>query len=103
MNFQRLWEAMELAKEKEQPIEDKALSAVRTGLGIGENFWADFLQLINNADGLGALLDINPDKIGTWAEKINQGLKQVQASDESEDVKKNRKLIKTGTSMGVSQ
>lgn len=103
MNFQRLWESMELAKEKEQPIEDKALSAVRTGLGIGESFWDDFMRLINNADGLGALLDINPDKIGTWAEKIKQGLKQVQASDESEDVKKNRKLIKTGTSMGVSQ
>lgn len=100
MNFQRLWENMELAKqlakEKDQPIEDKALSAIRTGMGISETFWDDFLLLLNNAEGLGALLDIDPDKIASWSAKIGEARKNVEASDSAEDVKQNKKMLKTG-------
>ena len=103
MNFQRLWENMELAKEKKQPVENKATSAIRTGLGISEDFWEKFILLLNNAEGLGALLDIDPDTIGTWATKINDARKQVTDADTKEDVNKNRKLVKTGLSSGESQ
>lgn len=100
MNFQKLWENMELAKqlakEKEQPLEDKAASAIRTGMGIGENFWDDFLLLLNNAEGLGALLDIDPDKIATWSAKINDARSKVSDDDSQEEVGQNKKIMKTG-------
>jgi len=100
MNFQRLWESIELAKEKKQPVENKATSAIRTGIGIDENFWDNFLLLLNNAEGLGELLDVDADVIGTWANKINNARKQVSDSDDQEDVKKNKKLIKTSIPEG---
>ena len=103
MNFQRLWESMELAKEKKQPIEDKAVSVIRTGTGIDEKFWDNFLLLLNNAEGLGALLDVDPDTIGTWAAKINDARKKMSDSDSQEDLQKNRKLVKTGISSGEVQ
>jgi hypothetical protein len=102
MNFQKLWENMELAKqlakERQQPIEDAALSSIRTGMGISDDFWNDFLLLLNNAKGLGALLDIDPDKISSWAAKIEAARKQVEDSDAAEDVKQNKKMLKTGMS-----
>ena len=100
MNFQRLWENMKLGQEKEQPNEDKAMSAIRTGLGLREDFWEDFNLLVNNSDGLSALLDIPVEKISTWRKKVNDVLEKVRDADGNEDVGKNKKLIKTGISVG---
>jgi hypothetical protein len=94
-SFQRLWENIQAQKEK-TPQDDKAMSAIRTGIGIREDFWDDFLQVINNSDGLSQLLDIPTTKIAGWHDKVQHALKKVQQADATPDPKDNGKLLKTG-------
>lgn len=98
-SFQKLWENMQAAKQSQSsPHDDKAMSAIRTGIGIREEFWDDFLQVINNSEGLSQLLDIPVTKIASWHEKVKQVLDQVQKADATPDPKDNGKLLKTGQS-----
>lgn len=99
MNFRKLWENMKAAKDQssESPeIDPMAITAIRTGLGLGENFWDDFIQLLNNSEGLSALLDVSVDDISTWRKKIEDGLSQVGKEDGDLEIGKNKKLMKTG-------
>ena len=96
MNFQRLWENMQLGKEPDQPIDGAVDSVIRTGLGVSDTFWDDLVSVMNNSEGLAALLDVTEDQLSTWRPRIEKALASVKASDESEDVKKNKKLMKTG-------
>lgn len=100
MNFQRLWENMKLGEEEKQPPDDKAMSAIRTGLGLREDFWDDFNLVVNNAEGLSALLDIPVEKISTWRGKVTDVLDKVREADGQSDVGQNKKIIKTGISVG---
>lgn len=94
-SFQKLWENMQAHKEN-SPQDDKSMSVIRTGIGIREDFWDDFLMVINNSEGLSELLDIPSTKIATWREKVQRCLDKVNAADSSPDPKDNGKLLKTG-------
>jgi hypothetical protein len=72
------------------------MSVVRTGIGIDEKFWDNFLLVINNADGLSELLDIPTTKISTWREKIKHALERVESTDSSTKPSSYKKLLKTG-------
>jgi len=96
MNFHMLWEAMQLGKEPDQPLDDQALSVIRTGMGISDTFWDEFFSVLNNAEGLSQLLDIPVEKIVTWREKIQKAIKTVHKADGEESPSKNKKLINTG-------
>ena len=74
------------------------MSAIRTGIGIRDDFWDDFLQVVNNSEGLSALLDIPVIKIANWHQKIKENLDKVQKTDSVPDPKDNGKLLKTGMS-----
>lgn len=93
-SFQRLWENMRSFKEESN--DDLALSAIRTGIGIRENFWDDFLKLTNNSEGLSALLNVPITDIVTWHDKIKEAVHKVGKDDAESDVDKHKKLIKTG-------
>ena len=95
MSFRKLWESIEDTR-MDQPIDDKAMSAIRTGIGIRDTFWDDFLQLVNNADGLSDLLDVPEEKIIAWRHHITKNLNKVQDSDKSQDVQRKNKILKTG-------
>lgn len=95
-SFQRLWENMQAAKENNLPQDDKAMSAIRTGIGVRNEFWDDFLLVINNSEGLSELLDVSVTKISTWHEKIKKCLEKVQNADSEPEQKKNSKVVKTG-------
>lgn len=97
MSFRKLWENMKSSKdnEKNSEIDPMAVTAIRTGLGLGDSFWDDFMLLLNNSEGLSALLDVSIDEISTWRKKVEDGLAQVGEEDGELDVKKNKKLIKT--------
>lgn len=98
MNFRKLWENMKAAKDQapESPeIDPMAITAIRTGLGLGEGFWDDFVQLLNNSEGLSALLDVSVDDISTWRNKVENGLSQVRSEDGDSEIGKNKKLVKT--------
>lgn len=96
-SFQKLWENIQATKEK-SPKDDRAVSAIRTGIGVRDNFWDDFLLVVNNSEGLAALLDIPATKISSWHDKIKQTLNQVHQMDNTPKPKNNGKLLKTGHS-----
>lgn len=96
-SFQKLWENIQLSKEK-SPKDDRSMSAIRTGIGVRENFWEDFLLVINNSDGLSELLDIPTVKISNWHERVKNALDKVKKIDGSSEPSENGKLLKTGHS-----
>lgn len=94
VSFRQLWENIESAKKS--PLDDKAMSAIRTGIGVREEFWEDFMAVINNSEGLSALLDIPSVKIGSWHEKVKNVLEKVRQADAVPEPKDSGKLLKTG-------
>jgi hypothetical protein len=94
ISFQKLWENMEAAKGNAS--ESKASSAIRTGIGVREDFWDDFLAVINNSSGLSELLDVPVTKIASWHQKVKKELNKVKEADQTPDSSSNRKMIHTG-------
>jgi hypothetical protein len=94
ISFQKLWENMEAAKNGDN--ESKASSAIRTGIGVRENFWDDFLSVINNSSGLSELLDVPVTKIASWHQKVKEELNKIKEIDKTPDASSNRKMIHTG-------
>ena len=94
MSFQNLWENMKLAKEKEIPLEDSALTVIRSGMNLDEDFWNNFKLVINNSDGLSKLLHVPVEKIVTWREKIDKAIRAVKDKDGETNLGKNKKIIK---------
>jgi hypothetical protein len=95
ISFQKLWENMEAAKSSSAG-ESKASSAIRTGIGVREDFWDDFLAVINNSSGLSELLDVPVTKIASWHQKVKEELDKVKEADQTPDSSSNRKMIHTG-------
>lgn len=95
-SFQRLWENMRSLKEDMSSEDDLALSAIRTGIGIREDFWDDFLRLTNNSEGLSALLNVPITDVMAWHDKVKKAVHKVNEKDSESDVSKHKKLIKTG-------
>lgn len=95
-SFQKLWENIQSDKAKKTPHDDRAMSAIRTGIGVREEFWDDFLQVINNSEGLAELLEIPVSKISSWHDKVQHALEKVKQADNIPDTKDSGKLLKTG-------
>ena len=51
-------------------LNNKSIAVIEKGMELDEKFWDNFLQILNNTDGLAQLLDISSSKISTWHEKI---------------------------------
>lgn len=96
-SFQKLWETIQASKEK-SPQDDRAMSAIRTGIGIRDDFWDDFLLVINNSSGIAELLDVPVIKISGWHDKVKAALEKVQGADQMPEPKDKGKLLKTGLS-----
>lgn len=91
VSFCRLLEHMDKHSIMEHEVSENALSVIKAGLNIDENFWDKFLQLLNNKDGLADLLNVSPDKIYKWHDNIKQAVRQVE--QETGDVLQNKKLM----------
>ena len=97
MSFRKLWENMNSDKGNKQPqeVDESALTAIRSGIGVNETFWSDFIQVLNNSEGLSVLLDVPIDEISTWRKKIENAIDAIEARDGELNVKKNKKIMKT--------
>lgn len=73
-----------------------AMNVIKIGLNIDEEFWNNFIKITNNSTALGYLLDISPEKIKTWGNKIKENLKKVKKFNEKFG-KKKTKMIHTDT------
>lgn len=91
VSFCTLWENMEKTPSEKDKVSEKAFSVIKTGTNIEENFWENFLRLLNNTSGVSELFDVSPEKISKWNSQIRIGLKQLEK--ETEDLGKNKKLI----------
>lgn len=101
ISFQKLWENMEFAKsdsvsESNSVSESKASIAIRTGIGIREDFWDDFIAVIKNSSGLSELLDVPVVKVASWHQKIKEELDKVKNADQNLDNSSKHKMIHTG-------
>ncbi len=95
VSFQKMMEHMEVFREQQSDKSDgKAVEAIRTGINIREDFWDDFLLLINNSSALGELLKIPATRISSWRSRVQRYLDQVKAEDEVPDPKKRSKMIR---------
>lgn len=92
-SFLKLWESINSQNTKST---DQAAAVIRSGVGLNENFWKEFILLMNNSKGLSELLDVPLDKVSTWHQRILSKMQEVEAEDTNTEVNKNKKLIKTG-------
>jgi PHP family Zn ribbon phosphoesterase len=97
MSFRKLWENMNSDKGNRQPqeVDESALTAIKSGIGVNETFWSDFIQVLNNSEGLSVLLDVPIDEISTWRKKIENAIDAIEARDGELSIKKNKKIMKT--------
>jgi hypothetical protein len=81
-----------LSKSKDSNKEEKIKEIISFGKNIRDDFWDDFILLLNDPDGLSALLGISEDEIFTWHSKIKKYLNNKDY--ELEIYKKRRKILK---------
>lgn len=81
-----------LSKSKDSNKEEKIKEIISFGKNIRDDFWDDFILLLNNPEALSVLLDVPEDNIITWYGKIKKYLDE--KDDETEIYKKRRKLLK---------
>ncbi len=95
VSFQKIMEHMEVFRESQNDKTDKkAAEAIRAGINIREDFWDDFLLLINSSSALAELFKIPATKISLWRSRVQHYLDQVKAEDEVPDPKKRAKMIR---------
>lgn len=96
-NFAYLFENMDRNKQSDQEEKDqKAMEAISMGMNIREDFWQDFLMLLNDTEALSALLGVPSIKMNKWYSRVGKYLtKYYDQEGEQVDIKKKRKLIDT--------
>jgi hypothetical protein len=75
-------------KDKQEKIKE----IISFGKNIREDFWDDFILLLNNSEGLAALLNVPEDIVSTWHHEIKKNLKDKDS--EIEIYKKKRKMLR---------
>lgn len=96
VSFQKLWESIESSRKGGHHLDDKAMEAIRNGINVREDFWDDFLLVINNSGALSVLLDVPATKIGAWHQNVKQALDKVKQADAVPDPKDSGTMLKTG-------
>jgi len=95
VSFHKIMEHMEAYREEKTHSNDrKAVEAIRNGLNVSEDFWDNFLLVLNNSGALSELLGVPTTKIASWRSRVQKYLDQVQAEDDVPDPKKRAKMIR---------
>lgn len=94
-NFAYLFENMERSKKFDKEHEDsQALEAIQNGINVDENFWQNFLAVLNNTEALSNLLGVPAIKMNKWRGRVQKYLtKYLEDSGDDIDLKKKRKLV----------
>ena len=77
---------------KNKDKQEKIKEIISFGKNIREDFWDDFILLLNNAEGLAALLSVPEDVVATWHHEIKKNLKDKDS--EVEIYKQKRKMLR---------
>ena len=86
---------MDRSRRLEKENEDKqAMEAIANGMNIDENFWQNFMMVLNNTEALSSLLGIPAIKLNKWRSRVSKYLtKYLEDSGEDFDVKRKRKFV----------
>lgn len=76
--------------------DDKGMEAIRNGINIRDDFWDDFLLVINNAGALSELLEVPVTKISGWHSRVSAALEKVKQADTVPDPNDKGEMLKTG-------
>lgn len=88
LTLRQLLESMENRNQDTESME-----AIRTGLNQRDDFWDDFIMVLNNAEALSELFDVPVHKVMGWRQRIQQVLNQVQSADKNNQKTSKTKLI----------
>jgi ribosomal protein L32 len=95
LSFHKIMEHMEVYREgKTDKTDKKSSEAIRAGLNIREDFWDDFMLLINNSAALAELLNVPATRVSSWRSRVQRYLDQVKAEDDVPDPKKRARMIR---------
>jgi hypothetical protein len=93
-NFCNLFENMDYNKKlREEQTDRKATEAIQKGLELDEDFWRNFLILVNNSDAFGALLNVKEEKVADWRRRVTKYLTKFYEKEDY-DISKKNKFIK---------
>lgn len=95
MLFERMDSDKRQSKEDERRM---AIECIKDGLSIDENFWKNFIMLLNNPENLGKLLGISPVKITNWYSRIQKYLDEYLSNADYDEIK----MLKKRRSVDVS-
>jgi hypothetical protein len=98
ISFQQLWEQMDdsvpLMDSGEEP---RAMAVIRSGLDLHPDdetsFWQDFMDLASNTEGMAELLDIRPEQVSRWSQKIQDYIEKTEAQDSQDPAKEDDKEV----------
>lgn len=87
-SFLSIWENMQKSKKDKKDVK----SIIHIGYNLYQDFWKNFIQLLQHSESISKLLDVPEHKIATWQEKIETAIQNEK--DKNALVTKNAKIIK---------
>jgi hypothetical protein len=93
LNFYQLHEKL---LNESLDSDDELLDIIQAGYNLDENFWNNFLSMLNNSSGLSQLLDLPTYKISSWRGKITKALEKFKKIRNNEEKNKKNKILRTG-------
>jgi hypothetical protein len=94
----RFLEAWNKVKSFCEDSDDTAISAIFSGINVAEDFWDNFLLVCNNKEGLAELLNVSPEKIASWSDRVQRYLDKSREHGNPE-AKEKTQVMDTGVSI----
>lgn len=88
-SFLTIWENIQKSRSEKKGIK----SIIHIGYNISEEFWSNFISILQHCDSMSKLLDVPEHKIVTWKDKIETAIDQEKESN-SLVTGKNSKIVK---------
>ena len=84
---------LESMRKSERVGKNDDVETIEKGLGISDDFWENFIQMLHASKGLSKLLGVSEDSIATWQQKIETAIAERKKALENKPINKNNKLI----------
>lgn len=94
-SFATIMEGVRLAQQEKKNRENLAQRVIQKGLNIDDYFWENFMLLLEDSEGLSALLNIPELKINGWYDKIQNHLNSNNKDAFEIEVPSKRRIIST--------
>lgn len=94
ITFLEISDRMMSDREEKKADETQEVRAIKTGLNVRDDFWDDFLRVLNDKTGLSALLEVSPEEIARWSARVSQYLNKVRDTNDVDNEK--TKILDTG-------